>query len=75
MDQHSAHPEHTGAPPTGSAPPHPPHHVTSHSAHGAAHGATAASGGQSHHGHMVADFKRRFWVSLVLTVPVHLAHG
>ena len=25
-----------------------------------------------HHGHMVADFRRRFWVSLVLTVPVVL---
>jgi len=24
----------------------------------------------SHHGHMVAEFRRRFWVSLVLTVPV-----
>ncbi len=24
----------------------------------------------SHHAHMVADFRRRFWVSLVLTVPV-----
>lgn len=24
----------------------------------------------SHHAHMVADFKRRFWISLLLTVPV-----
>jgi len=24
----------------------------------------------SHHAHMVADFKHRFWVSLVLTIPV-----
>ncbi|MGC9453250.1 MAG: copper-translocating P-type ATPase [Phycisphaerae bacterium] len=24
----------------------------------------------SHHAHMLADFRRRFWVSLVLTVPV-----
>jgi Cu2+-exporting ATPase len=24
----------------------------------------------SHHAHMVADFRRRFWISLVLTVPV-----
>ncbi|MGI9014405.1 MAG: hypothetical protein ACR2GY_09170 [Phycisphaerales bacterium] len=24
----------------------------------------------SHHDHMVADFRQRFWVSLVLTVPV-----
>jgi Cu2+-exporting ATPase len=27
-------------------------------------------GHQEHHAHMVADFRRRFWVSLVLTVPV-----
>ena len=26
--------------------------------------------GHDHHAHMVADFRRRFWVSLVLTVPV-----
>ncbi|MCC6906649.1 MAG: copper-translocating P-type ATPase [Phycisphaerales bacterium] len=25
---------------------------------------------RSHHAHMVADFRRRFWISLVLTVPV-----
>jgi len=25
---------------------------------------------QSHHAHMVADFRRRFWISLALTVPV-----
>ena len=28
------------------------------------------SGDSNHHAHMVADFRRRFWVSLVLTVPV-----
>ncbi|HEU65088.1 MAG TPA: heavy metal translocating P-type ATPase, partial [Chloroflexi bacterium] len=25
-----------------------------------------------HHAHMVADFRRRFWVSLAVTVPVLL---
>jgi len=55
MPDHSAHHDHAGAP--------------THSAHGMTNGAMASSG-QSHHGHMVADFKRRFWVSLVLTVPV-----
>jgi Cu2+-exporting ATPase len=28
------------------------------------------AGHAGHHAHMVADFRRRFWVSLVLTVPV-----
>jgi Cu2+-exporting ATPase len=26
----------------------------------------------SHHAHMVADFKRRFWVSLIVTIPILL---
>ncbi|MBE0551935.1 MAG: copper-translocating P-type ATPase, partial [Ignavibacterium sp.] len=24
----------------------------------------------AHHGHMIEDFKRRFWVSLILTIPI-----
>ena len=28
--------------------------------------------GHDHHRHMVEDFRRRFWVSLVLTVPILL---
>lgn len=33
------------------------------------HGQSKGHGGHDH-GHMVADFRRRFWVSLALTVPV-----
>jgi len=32
----------------------------------------SGSGHHGHHAHMVADFRRRFWVSMVLTVPVVL---
>jgi P-type Cu2+ transporter len=39
-----------------------------HPGHGAA--AHHHDGGGSHHAHMVADFRRRFWVSLVLSIPV-----
>ena len=43
-----------------------------HEAHGG--GARPAEprrgGGGSHHAHMVADFRRRFWVSMVLSIPV-----
>lgn len=39
--------------------------LTTHAAHG-----RHAEGHEGHHAHMVADFRRRFWVSLVLTVPV-----
>ena len=36
------------------------------------HGGHHAHGGHSghNHGHMVADFRKRFWVCLVLTGPV-----
>ena len=27
-------------------------------------------GHQRHHAHMVADFRRRFWISLIITIPV-----
>ena len=43
-------------------------HGHSHQAH-AGHGTHDHSG---HHAHMVADFRRRFWLSMVLTVPVVL---
>src|SRR5215470_12409237 len=39
----------------------------------AAHGRSGHrghGGGGSHHAHMVADFRRRFWVSLILSIPV-----
>ncbi len=45
---------------------------------GSQHGATGSAGGHdggsrgSSHGDMVADFRRRFWVSLILTVPTLL---
>jgi Cu2+-exporting ATPase len=39
--------------------------LVAHAAHG-----RHAGGHTGHHAHMVADFRRRFWVSLVLTIPV-----
>ncbi|MGE5157839.1 MAG: heavy metal translocating P-type ATPase [Gemmatimonas sp.] len=46
------------------------HEHTSHA--GGAAGTTQRAGHdtQPHHAHMVADFRRRFWVSLSLTVPI-----
>lgn len=47
-----------------------------HSHHQLSHGPTGENsqsrfeGHQSHHAHMVADFRRRFWISLILSVPV-----
>jgi P-type Cu2+ transporter len=34
------------------------------------HEGLGKGGHQQHHAHMVADFRRRFWVSLALTIPV-----
>jgi P-type Cu2+ transporter len=49
-------------------------HPTGHAAGGAhaSHGQGGAAGSEpsGHHAHMVADFRRRFWVCLVLSVPV-----
>ncbi len=36
------------------------------------HDASHAESGGDHHDHMVADFRRRFWVALALTVPIIL---
>ena len=52
-------------------------HDTTH-AESAEHASSEASHAESdgghhdHHAHMVEDFKRRFWVSLLLTVPILL---
>ena len=46
-------------------------HPAEHGHHGDQAADTPQSHG-SHHAHMVADFRRRFWVSLILTVPVLL---
>ncbi|MFO7696458.1 MAG: hypothetical protein R6X16_04795 [Anaerolineae bacterium] len=39
-----------------------------HTHHGNGEGAN--HGAHDHHVHMVADFRRRFWISLALTVPI-----
>jgi Cu2+-exporting ATPase len=45
--------------------------------HGNSHGKSHGNGhemsdhnGGDHHAHMVAEFRRRFWISLVLTIPI-----
>lgn len=40
--------------------------------HGAHENGHEHGGHQDHHAHMVADFRRRFWISLVLSVPIVL---
>jgi len=44
------------------------HHGNSHEQAG--HDQRKAQGHHSHHAHMVAEFKKRFWVSLIVTIPV-----
>ncbi len=45
-------------------------HKMSHKGHRMDRGHTNAH--HDHHAHMVADFKRRFWISLVITIPILL---
>ena len=51
---------------------HREHEHHEHGMQAPAHGAHAGHGGGHDHGEMIADFRRRFWVSLALTVPVVL---
>jgi Cation transport ATPase len=37
------------------------HHSGQHQSHGDHHG---------HHEHMIEDFKKRFWISLIITLPI-----
>ena len=51
--------------------------MKNHQSHAHAHSgggpqASTATYHASHHAHMVADFRRRFWVSLTLSIPVVL---
>ncbi len=53
------------------------HHHAHHPAHhdhpsGGDHKDHAHGGHHDHHAHMVADFRKRFWISLVLTIPILL---
>jgi len=52
----------------GEHPAHEMHETMSHEHGGPQAGHPAGSGG--HQGHDVGDFKKRFWVSLVLTLPI-----
>ena len=45
---------------------------SAHTEHGSDDHGDHDAGHHDHHAHMVEDFKRRFWVSLVLTVPILL---
>lgn len=46
------------------------HDHDDHAAQQEGHDHGGGGGHHDHHAHMVADFKRRFWVSLCLTIPV-----
>ncbi len=46
------------------------HESASHAGGAAGAPRRAAHDAHSHHAHMVADFRRRFWISLALTVPI-----
>ena len=47
---------------------HSSHDSSKHTGHGGHH--HAEHDHHSHHAHMVADFRKRFWISLILTLPI-----
>ncbi len=76
---HDPHQEHVHA----DHEHHDPAHHTAHGhpaasaeetdqAHHHHHGKGDHHGHHDHHAHMVADFRKRFWISLVLTIPILL---
>jgi len=46
------------------------HGMNNHEHHGGSH--DEHKGHASHHEHMIADFRKRFWISLAVTVPILL---
>lgn len=56
-----------------NASSNPPSHHPGHGKNGDPapdHGPNGHQDHQSHHAHMVADFRRRLWISLILTLPI-----
>ena len=67
-DAHQARHENDHSPHRGTDHDHGKHDGhKDHRGHGGGH---KNHDHQAHHAHMVADFRRRFWISTVLTVPV-----
>src|SRR3989442_10588506 len=60
----------SATPPPGHPPAHEHHAIVQRGHAAPGHPGQGAGGHARHHAHMVADFRRRFWVSLALTVPV-----
>ncbi len=60
---HALHADHEHAMQSHGSHDHPGHAAQSHEGHG---------GHQGHHAAMIADFRRRFWVSLALSLPILL---
>lgn len=70
MDKHTTHTKGPG-PESHVHPGHVPEdEYGGHAEHMKAARGVSAGEHVSHHEHMVADFKRRFWISLAVTVPI-----
>ncbi|MCK1998341.1 copper-translocating P-type ATPase [Psychrobacillus psychrodurans] len=49
---------------------HSEHDHNMHKGHDHSQNGNHGGGHSTHHGHMVGDFKKRFWVSLILAIPI-----
>jgi Cu2+-exporting ATPase len=74
MDDHSDHKGHSHQSGEAEMPQDDMHMQDAHNAapEHEGHAQMAHGGHADHHAHMVADFRRRFWVCLVVTVPILL---
>jgi Cu2+-exporting ATPase len=68
-DQHEEHDSHMEASQHEGHEMHKDHHEMKHGGQAANEGHGDHHGG-GHHAHMVADFRRRFWISLGVTIPI-----
>ncbi len=69
-EAHAHHHEEHHAHHQPAAPATTEEHAHHHHEHGEAEG--GHHGHHDHHAHMVADFRKRFWISLLLTIPILL---
>jgi Cu2+-exporting ATPase len=72
MNDHTHAHDHHAAAPAPAAPAHPAHDHAAMAAPAPDHAAMGHAGHDKHAGHSEAMFRRPFWISLLLTIPVVL---
>lgn len=70
-EMHAGHEGHAGYDPHAGHEMHADHSgAMDHAAHGGGHGSHGAHGGHGGHGDHVGQFRRLFWINLIIAIPV-----